>query len=64
MAIVVLDRIVALAASARRTVIDRSMGSRAARIAVVASLTVLVATAIPVVLVLRTPERLAPVALR
>ncbi|MER7443331.1 hypothetical protein [Micromonospora avicenniae] len=62
-AIIVLDRIVALAASARRTVIDRSTGSRAARIAVLASLTVLVATAIPVVLVLRTPERLAPVAL-
>lgn len=62
-AIIVLDRIVALAASVRRTVIDRSTGSRAARIAVVASLTVLVATAIPVVLVLRTPERLAPVAL-
>ncbi|MET7750548.1 cellulose binding domain-containing protein [Micromonospora sp. NPDC005367] len=63
MAIIVLDRIVALAASVRRTVIDRSTGSRATRIAVVASLTVLVATAIPVVLVLRTPERLAPVAL-
>ncbi|MGK5738189.1 cellulose binding domain-containing protein [Micromonospora sp. URMC 103] len=62
-AIIVLDRIVAFAGSLRRAVIDRGPGTRAVRIAVLASLVVLVATAVPVVLVLRTPERLAPVAL-
>ncbi|WP_406107126.1 cellulose binding domain-containing protein [Micromonospora globbae] len=61
MAIIVLDRIVALAGSLRRTLTGPA--SRVTRIAVLASLAVLVATAVPVVLVLRTPERLAPMAL-
>ncbi|MFC0507862.1 cellulose binding domain-containing protein [Micromonospora costi] len=62
-AIIVLDRIVAIAGSLQRAVLDRGRGSRGARIAVLAALVVLIATAVPVVLVLRTPERLAPVAL-
>ncbi|TDC21850.1 hypothetical protein E1211_31865, partial [Micromonospora sp. 15K316] len=63
MAIIVLDRIVALARSIPRTATGRSTGSRAARIAALAVLTVLAATAVPVVLMLRAPEQLAPVAL-
>ncbi|MEV0807822.1 cellulose binding domain-containing protein [Micromonospora sp. NPDC050200] len=61
--IIVLDRIVAVAGYARRTLTGLGRLSWLARVAVIAVLTVLVATAVSAVLVLRTPERLAPVAL-
>ncbi|MBM0227411.1 MULTISPECIES: cellulose binding domain-containing protein [Micromonospora] len=61
--IVVLDQIVAVAGSVRRALAGAGGGSRLTRAAVIASLAVLVATAVPVVLVLRTPERLTPVVL-
>ncbi|MFI6261925.1 cellulose binding domain-containing protein [Micromonospora sp. NPDC051006] len=63
MAIILLDRIMDVANAIRYAVTGRGEGSRFAQIAILASLAVLVATAVPVVLVLRTPERLAPVAL-
>ncbi|MFI7608621.1 cellulose binding domain-containing protein [Micromonospora sp. NPDC049366] len=61
--IILLDRVVALGESARRALTGRGDGSTVFRVAALASLAMLVATAIPVVVVLRTPERLAPVAL-
>ncbi|WBB65156.1 hypothetical protein [Micromonospora sp. WMMD812] len=63
MAIILLDRFVALVGAARRALTGQGGGSAVVRVAALASLAVLVATAVPVVLVLRTPERLAPVAL-
>ncbi|MFI2649207.1 cellulose binding domain-containing protein [Micromonospora fulviviridis] len=60
--IVLLDGIVAMAGAARRAVLGRGDGSRLAHVAIVASLGVLLATAYSIVTVLRTPERLTPVA--
>ncbi|MEU4481634.1 cellulose binding domain-containing protein [Micromonospora sp. NPDC023966] len=60
--IVLLDGVVAVAASARRAVLGRGDGSRLAHVAIVAALGVLLATAYSIVTVLRTPERLTPVA--
>lgn len=62
MAIIILDWLVARAGSVARVLGGRD-GSRAGWLAAVASLGVLAATTASVVLVLRTPERLAPVAL-
>ncbi|MDO3703019.1 cellulose binding domain-containing protein [Micromonospora sp. C28SCA-DRY-2] len=62
-AIIVLDRITAAAGSVRRVATGRADGPTVARLALLAALAVLVATAVAVVVVLRTPERLAPVAL-
>ncbi|NJP35713.1 cellulose binding domain-containing protein [Micromonospora thermarum] len=62
MAIIILDWLVATAGSVARTLGGRD-GSRAVWMAVAASLGVMAATVISVVLVLRAPERLAPVAL-
>ncbi|WP_199723193.1 hypothetical protein, partial [Micromonospora sp. CV4] len=61
--IILLDRIVAIAAAARRVLTGRSDVSRATWVAVIAALGVLIATVVSVVGVLRTPERLAPVTL-
>ncbi|WP_143728233.1 cellulose binding domain-containing protein [Micromonospora cremea] len=61
--IILLDRIVAIAAAVRRVVTGRGDVSRAAWVALVAALGVLIATAVSVVGVLRTPEELAPVTL-
>ncbi|MET8832620.1 cellulose binding domain-containing protein [Micromonospora sp. NPDC004540] len=60
--LVLLDGIVALAGATRRAVLGRGDGSRLAYVAIVASLGVLLATAYSIVTVLRTPERLTPVA--
>ncbi|SCF35182.1 Cellulose binding domain-containing protein [Micromonospora purpureochromogenes] len=62
-AVILLDRIVALAGHVRRAIGGLGASSRRTRVLLAASLVVLVATAASVVLVLRTPERLAPVAL-
>ncbi|NYF58029.1 cellulose binding domain-containing protein [Micromonospora purpureochromogenes] len=62
-AVILLDRTVALAGHARRAIGGLGASSRRTRVLLAASLVVLVATAASVVLVLRTPERLAPVAL-
>ncbi|WP_446213555.1 cellulose binding domain-containing protein [Micromonospora sp. IBSANI012] len=62
-AVILLDRTVALAGHARRAIGDLGVSSRRTRVLLAASLVVLVATTASVVLVLRTPERLAPVAL-
>ncbi|MCW3816260.1 cellulose binding domain-containing protein [Micromonospora sp. DR5-3] len=61
-AIILLDGIVAAARTARRALAGRGGGSRLAQVAILASLGVLLATAYSVVTVLRTPERLTPVA--
>ncbi|MGN9774470.1 cellulose binding domain-containing protein [Micromonospora sp. H33] len=61
-AIIILDWLVAAAGSVARALGGRD-GSRAVWVAVAASLGVVAATAVSVVLVLRAPERLAPVAL-
>ncbi|MFI7492356.1 cellulose binding domain-containing protein [Micromonospora echinaurantiaca] len=62
-AIIVLDRIMAAVASVRHVATGRADGATVARLALLAAGAVLVATAVAVVVVLRTPERLAPVAL-
>ncbi|MFI6784987.1 cellulose binding domain-containing protein [Micromonospora sp. NPDC050276] len=62
-AIILLDRVVALATATRRVLTGREDVSRAAWVAVLAALGVLVATAVSVVGVLRTPEKLTPVTL-
>ncbi|MGQ5261375.1 cellulose binding domain-containing protein [Micromonospora sp. ZYX-F-536] len=62
-AIILLDRVVAIASAVKRAFTGRGDGSRATWVAVIAALGVLVATAVSVVGVLRTPERLAPVTL-
>lgn len=62
-AIIVLDRIMAAAASVRHAATGRADGATVARLALVAAVAVLVVTAVAVVVVVRTPERLAPVAL-
>lgn len=61
-AIILLDGIVTLAGPVRRALAGRGGGARLAGVAIVASLGVLLATAYSVVAVLRTPERLTPVA--
>ncbi|MBQ0902178.1 cellulose binding domain-containing protein [Micromonospora sp. U21] len=61
--IILLDRIVAIAAAVRRVLTGRGDVSRATWVAVIAALGVLIATAVSVIGVLRTPEGLAPVAL-
>ncbi|OKI42333.1 cellulose binding domain-containing protein [Micromonospora sp. CB01531] len=61
-AIILLDGIVATARAARRTLASRGNGSRLAQVAGVAALGVLLATAYSAVTVLRTPDRLTPVA--
>ncbi|MGC4847544.1 cellulose binding domain-containing protein [Micromonospora sp. DT15] len=63
MAIILLDRVVALVTAARRVLTGREDVSRATWVAVVAALGVLIATAVSVVGVLRTPEKLTPVTL-
>ncbi|MEU5907275.1 cellulose binding domain-containing protein [Micromonospora sp. NPDC047467] len=63
MAIILLDRIVAVAAAVRRVFTGRGDVSRATWVAVIAAVGVLVATAVSVIGVLRTPEGLAPVTL-
>ncbi|MFD6567913.1 cellulose binding domain-containing protein [Micromonospora profundi] len=63
MAIILLDRIVAAAAAVRRVSTGRGDVSRATWVAVIAAVGVLVATAVSVVGVLRSPEVLAPVTL-
>lgn len=63
MVIVLLDRIVAVAASVRLVLTGRGDVSRATWVAVIAALGVLIATAVSVIGVLRTPEGLTPVAL-
>ncbi|PZF97840.1 cellulose binding domain-containing protein [Micromonospora deserti] len=62
-AIILLDRVVAAAGTVRGVVSGRGDQSRLAPAAVLASLAVLVATAVSAVVVLRTPERLTPVAI-
>ncbi|MFE9652717.1 cellulose binding domain-containing protein [Micromonospora sp. NPDC006431] len=61
-AIILLDWIVATARAARRALAGRGNGSRLAQVAGVAALGVLLATAYSAVTVLRTPDRLTPVA--
>ncbi|MET8906618.1 cellulose binding domain-containing protein [Micromonospora sp. NPDC004551] len=60
--IILLDGLVAAAGAVRRAVTGRRDGSRLAYVAIVASLGVLLATALSIVTVLRTPEQLTPVA--
>lgn len=60
--IIVLDGLVAAVGAVRRAVVGRRDGSRLAYVAIAASLGVLLATAYSIVTVLRTPERLTPVA--
>ncbi|WP_198041341.1 cellulose binding domain-containing protein [Micromonospora chokoriensis] len=62
-AIILLDRVVALVTTARRVLTGQEDVSRATWVAVIAALGVLAATAISVVGLLRTPEKLTPVAL-
>ncbi|MFG1867089.1 cellulose binding domain-containing protein [Micromonospora arborensis] len=62
-AIIVLDRIVALVTAARRVLTGRDDFSRAAWVAMIAAIGVLIATAASIIGVLRTPEELTPVAL-
>lgn len=61
-AIILLDGIVALARAVWRALAGRGDGARLAQVAIIASVGVLLATAYSVVAVLRTPERLTPVA--
>ncbi|MEU1685497.1 cellulose binding domain-containing protein [Micromonospora sp. NPDC005707] len=60
--IILLDGLVAAVGAVRRAVVGRRDGSRLAYVAIAASLGVLLATAYSIVTVLRTPERLTPVA--
>ncbi|MDG4758468.1 cellulose binding domain-containing protein [Micromonospora sp. WMMD710] len=62
-AIILLDRVVALAAATRRVFTGQGDISRATWVAVISALGVLVATTVSVVAVLRSPEKLAPVTL-
>ncbi|MCG5471790.1 cellulose binding domain-containing protein [Micromonospora sp. LAH09] len=62
-AIILLDRIVAVGTTARRVLTGRDDVSRATWVAVIAALGVLVATAVSVIGLLRTPEKLTPVTL-
>ncbi|MET7668921.1 cellulose binding domain-containing protein [Micromonospora luteifusca] len=62
-AIIVLDRIVALVTAARRVLTGRDDFSRAAWVAMIAAVGVLIVTAASIIGVLRTPEELTPVAL-
>lgn len=62
-AIILLDRVVALVRAIRRVLTGREDMSRATWVAIVAALGVLLATAVSVVGVLRTPEKLTPVTL-
>ncbi|WP_444947533.1 cellulose binding domain-containing protein [Micromonospora ureilytica] len=62
-AIILLDRVVALVTATRRVLTGREDVSRATWVALVAALGVLIATAVSVVGVLRTPEKLTPVTL-
>jgi len=62
-AIILLDRIVALVTAARRVLTGREDVSRAAWVAIIAALGVLVVTITSVVGVLRSPEKLTPVTL-
>ncbi|MEU8285103.1 cellulose binding domain-containing protein [Micromonospora sp. NPDC048905] len=62
-AIILLDRIVALATTARRVLSGRDDASRVTWVAAVAVLGVLGVTAVLVAGVLRTPEKMAPVTL-
>ncbi|MGW5559597.1 cellulose binding domain-containing protein [Micromonospora sp. NPDC003944] len=62
-AIILLDRVVAFVTATRRVLTGREDVSRATWLAVIAALGVLVATAVSVVGVLRTPEKLTPVTL-
>ncbi|MFC4022060.1 cellulose binding domain-containing protein [Micromonospora sp. GCM10011542] len=61
--IIVLDRIVSIARAVRRALPGRGRGSWATWVALVAALGVLVATAVSVIGVLRTPEAPAPLTL-
>lgn len=63
MAIILLDRVVALATATRRVLTGRDDVSRATWVAAIAALGVLVVTAVAVVGLLRTPEKLTPVTL-
>jgi hypothetical protein len=60
--LILLDGLVAAVGAVRRAVVGRRDGSRLAFVAIAASLGVLLATAYSIVTVLRTPERLTPVA--
>ncbi|WNM41319.1 cellulose binding domain-containing protein [Micromonospora halotolerans] len=60
--LILLDGLVAAVGAVRRAVVGRRDGSRLAFVAIAASLGVLLATAYSIVAVLRTPERLSPVA--
>ncbi|MCG5449355.1 MULTISPECIES: cellulose binding domain-containing protein [Micromonospora] len=62
-AIILLDRVVALVRATRRVLTGREDVSRATWVAVVAALGVLIATAVSIVGVLRTPEKMTPVTL-
>ncbi|MBQ0978461.1 cellulose binding domain-containing protein [Micromonospora sp. M61] len=62
-AIILLDRIVAFGTTARRVLTGRDDVSRATWVAVIAAFGVLVATAVSVIGLLRTPEKLTPVTL-
>lgn len=62
-AIILLDRIVALVTAARRVLTGRDDVSRATWVAMIAAFGVLIATAVSVIGVLRTPEKLTPVTL-
>ncbi|WP_208648742.1 hypothetical protein, partial [Micromonospora inaquosa] len=62
-AIILLDRVVALVTATRRVLTGREDVSRATWVAVIAALGVLIATVVSVVGVLRTPEKLTPVTL-
>ncbi|MET8091926.1 cellulose binding domain-containing protein [Micromonospora sp. NPDC005220] len=62
-AIILLDRVVALATATRRVLTGREDVSRATWVALIAALGVLIATVVSVVGVLRTPEKLTPVTL-
>jgi hypothetical protein len=62
-ALILFDRAVAVAVAVRRVLTARGDGSMATRLALIASLGVLAATAISAVVTLRTPEELPPLAL-
>ncbi|MGC4746690.1 cellulose binding domain-containing protein [Micromonospora sp. DT201] len=62
-AIILLDRIVALITAVRRVLTGRDDVSRATWVALISALGVLIATAVSVVGVLRTPEKMTPVTL-
>ncbi|MEO3769151.1 cellulose binding domain-containing protein [Micromonospora sp. B9E7] len=62
-AIILLDRVVALVTATRRVLTGRDDVSRATWVAAIAALGVLVLTAVSVIGLLRTPEKLTPVTL-